>query len=135
MATLSDAAKNAALSALATLLETGSSFARPAWRSVDSGGNQIHFTFFGQTAPLADTFSAPSGGVMNKADLPWSMPITTTLTRTLSVWQLRSQANVTEITGTYGATGSGADIELTTAELTVLFGNSLRFVTFSLSIA
>jgi hypothetical protein len=133
MATFSEAARNAAIDAIAALLEDGVTFARPALLSLDAGAGTVHFTFFANTAPVEATFNAASGGVATKFTLPWNMTVSTTTLRTLATWQLRSQANVTEISGTWGAAGSGADMEMDTADnLTVLQGNRIQVTSFSL---
>lgn len=137
MATLSVAARDAALTAVIALLETGGTQARPSFLSFDTLGAALHNTFLAQTAPPLATFDVPSGGVASKAVLPWSMTFNlgSILGRTLATWQINSQLATSTITGTFGALGSGADIELPDAVLTVLRGNSLRLLTFALAMA
>lgn len=138
MATLSVAARDAALTAVILLLETGATQLRPSFISRDEFGAVLHNTFFATTTPSPlQTFDVPSGGVASKFELPWTMGFNSgsILTRTLTTWQINSQLAVSTITGTFGALGSGADIELPDAVLTVLRGNSLRMLTFALAMA
>ncbi len=137
MATLSVAARDAALTAVIALLETGATQLRPSFISRDEFAATLHNTFLAQTAPPLATFDVPSGGVASKAVLPWTMTFNsgTLLLRTLTTWQINSQLAASTITGTFGATGSGADIELPAADLLVMRGNSLRLLTFALAMA
>lgn len=133
MATLSTAARNAAIDAIVALLLTGSIEPRPYVRSFDAEGTFIHSTYFA-TTPDGDVFEPASDGEAVKSVLPWSMPVTNaSVRRELATWQLRDLDGTPQIVGTYGLTGSGADMEFDA--LGVLNGNSVRFSTFSLSIA
>lgn len=138
MATLSVEARNAALTAVILLLETGGTQARPSFVSRNGAAAALHNTFFAVTSPSpGPTFDTPSGGVANKAVLPWNMTITSgapAMTQ-LATWELRSQLAVAQITGTYGGPGSGADIELDDANLNVGNSSTIRILTFALAIA
>lgn len=115
MATLSDAAKNAALDAIGALLDVTASFDRCTFRLFTAGfGTTLLFNFLATSKP---TFNAASGGSMSVRTLPndWTNSSADALaTGTAAGYSLDAGGTTSTIfsaTGV-GLTGSGADIEM-----------------------
>lgn len=115
MATLSTAAKNAALDALATRLDTGTTFGRASIQILTSGfATGLFFNFLATSSP---TFNAASGGSMSVRTLPndWTGAsadaIGTGVAASYLILDGNGAALISNATG-IGLTGSGADIEM-----------------------
>jgi hypothetical protein len=114
MATLSDAAKNAALDALATLLDAGSTFDRCSIQILTAGVTPLLFNFLASSSP---TFNAASGGTMSVRTLPrnWTDPATDATNTGVAAGYFLFDGNgvpqIFNFTGV-GLSGSGAEIEM-----------------------
>jgi hypothetical protein len=115
MATLSTAAKNAALDAIGTLLDAGSTFDRAAiviWTAAFGAG--LFYNFLSTSSP---TFNAASGGTMSVRTLPndWtnasSDAIGTGVAAGYVIYDGNNVATIFNVTGV-GLSGSGAEIEM-----------------------
>lgn len=103
MATLSTAAKNAALDAIKTLLETGASLPSPLLILADTTGPAL--------ADLFGTLAAPSGGSMTM-----TMGTASCGAGHMAIFSLVSKGVASVMNGTVGTIGSGSDIELTAVD-------------------
>jgi hypothetical protein len=115
MATLSTAAKNAALDAIGVLLDAGSIFDRCVLRLFTPGfGSAVLFNFLATSSP---TFNAASGGAMSVRTLPnnWTDSSSDAVGTGIATGYTISDGNgisqIFNATGV-GLTGSGAEIEM-----------------------
>lgn len=131
MATLSTAAKNAALDAIVLLGETGA-IRTGITLSLQSAGAVFEFI-----AP----FPSPAFGaaVAGRADLLAPLDLANELIPGGSAptsWQLITRDNQFFVTGgAVGSVGGGAEMEFSPSPLPFVFGQILRVATFSLEIA
>lgn len=115
MATLSTAAKNAALDALATLLDAGSVFDRASVQILTAGfATQLFFNFLSTSSP---TFNSASGGSMSVRTLPndWTGSAAdasnTGVAGSYVIFDGNAVPQIFDTSGV-GLSGSGKDIEM-----------------------
>lgn len=130
MATLSVAARNAALQAISDLAEIGFlPFPGFYWYGSSNTVQLSFITLMGGVG--GGTFNAPSGGSMTTVDT--AAPFTGAINDgTIDSFRFVTSDNVSFVTATVGLIGSGADIELTGTNIRIGQKGTLGQITLTI---
>jgi hypothetical protein len=129
MATLSTAAKDAALQAIVNLMNVGTLFAGPLFNVVST----VPAIMFQNAIDVAPAFTV-SGGVASLINAPRDLTLTAggTVRATSGIALLNRAASVAIFIFRVGTVGSGEDIEMLTT--TAVAGQKLRVSAFDITI-